>query len=138
MTIEYLSFICFVGRVHHSALSSSSFMKSSFLIQMIRWIRGSSRIEFFFSYSSSLEGSSLNGERLILNCSHLLLLFLLVELKVITYFWHTFFFYCFNLLCILHSSTVFSKPSSDLSSYLQIAWSRNKTSSVSLGKTLVV
>ena len=48
MTIEYLSFICFVGRLHldHFALSSSSFMKSSFLIQMIRWIRGSSRIEF--------------------------------------------------------------------------------------------
>ena len=39
MTIEYLSF---VGRLHldHSALSS-------FLIQMIRWIKGSSRIEFF-------------------------------------------------------------------------------------------
>ena len=33
----------------------------------------------------------LNGESLIFNCSHLLLLFLLVELKVITYFWHTFF-----------------------------------------------
>ena len=49
MTIEYLSFICLMGRIHldHSALSSSSFMKSSFLIQMIRWIRGSSRIEFF-------------------------------------------------------------------------------------------
>ena len=49
MEIEYLSFICFMGRLHldHSALSYSSFMKSSFLIQMIRWIRGSSRIEFF-------------------------------------------------------------------------------------------
>ena len=49
MTIEYLSFICFMGRIHldHSALSSSPFMKSSFLIQMIRWIRVSSRIEFF-------------------------------------------------------------------------------------------
>ena len=84
MATEYLSFICFVGRLHldHSALSYSSFMKSSF-IQMIRWIRGSSRIEFF-SYSSSLEGSSLNGKILIFNCSHLLLLFLLVKLKVIT------------------------------------------------------
>ena len=42
MTIEYLSFICFFGRLHldHSSLSS-------FLIQMIRWIRGSSIIEFF-------------------------------------------------------------------------------------------
>ena len=49
MTIEYLSFICFVGKIHldRSALSSSSFMKSSFLIQMIIWIRGSSRIDFF-------------------------------------------------------------------------------------------
>jgi len=49
MTIEYLSFVCFVGRLllDHSASSSSSFMKSSFLIQMIRWIRGSLRIEFF-------------------------------------------------------------------------------------------
>ena len=60
MTIEYLSFICFVGRLHldHSALSS-------FLIQMIRWIRGSS--ELSSSYSSSLEGSSLNGDSLIFN-----------------------------------------------------------------------
>ena len=50
MIIEYLSFIRFMGRLHldHSALSSSSFMKSSFLIQMIISIRGSSRIEFFF------------------------------------------------------------------------------------------
>ena len=42
MTTEYLYFICFMGRLHldHSALSS-------FLIQMIRWIRGSSRIDFF-------------------------------------------------------------------------------------------
>ena len=49
MTIEYLYFICFVGRLllDHSGSSSSSFMKLSFLIQMIRWIRGSSRIEFF-------------------------------------------------------------------------------------------
>ena len=49
MTIEYLSFVYFVGRLllDHSASSSSSFMKSSFLIQMIRWIRGSLRIEFF-------------------------------------------------------------------------------------------
>ena len=41
--------ICFVGRLllDHSTSSSSSFMKSSFLIQMIIWIRGSSRIESF-------------------------------------------------------------------------------------------
>ena len=38
-----------------------------------------------------------------------------------------------------HSSTVFSKSSSDLCPFLQIAWSRKQTSlSVSLGKTLVV
>ena len=37
-----------------------------------------------------------------------------------------------------HSSTIFSKSSSDLCSYLQIAWSSNQTYSVSLGKTLVV
>ena len=49
MTIEYLSFVCFVDRflLDHSASSFSSFMTSSFLIQMIRWIRGSLRIEFF-------------------------------------------------------------------------------------------
>ena len=49
MTIEYLAFVCFMGRLllDHSASSYSSFMKSSFLIQMIRWIRGSLRIEFF-------------------------------------------------------------------------------------------
>ena len=49
MTIEYLSFIRFMGRLllDPSTSSSSSFMTSSFLIQMIRWIIGSSRIEFF-------------------------------------------------------------------------------------------
>ena len=91
MTIEYLSFICFMGRLHldHSALSSYSFMKSSFLIQMIRWIEVLQ--ELSSSYSSSLEGSYLNGESLIFNCSHLLLLFLWVELKAITSFWNTLF-----------------------------------------------
>ena len=51
-----------MGRIHldQSALSSSSFMKSSFLIQMIRWIRCSSRIEFFIFLIGW--GSSLNGE----------------------------------------------------------------------------
>ena len=94
MTIEYLSFICFVGRLllDPSTSSSSSFMKSSFLIQMIRWIRGSSRIEFFIfliawgiffewweldiqliPFSSSRASSSSQS-----------------LLKVITSFWHTF------------------------------------------------
>ena len=46
MTIEYLSFIRFVGRLLLDP-SISSFMTSSSLIQMIRWIRGSSSNEFF-------------------------------------------------------------------------------------------
>ena len=88
-----------------------------------------------------------------------------IQLKVITFFWHTFLAWMnpmimgghprwlspllHSLLLLLllqdvmhsgssHSSTVFSNPSSELCSYLQIAWSRNQTSSVSLGKTLVV
>ena len=58
-------FICFVGRLLLSASSSSSFITTPFLIQMLRWIRGS-------SCSSSLEGSSLNRESLIFSFSHLL------------------------------------------------------------------
>ena len=141
MAIEYLSFICFVGRLHldHSALSSSSFMKSSFLIQMIRWIRGSSRIEFFIfliAWGIFFEWWEIDLQLLPSSSSllisqaesnHLLLAYiLLLPLQVVLHSRSS------------HSSTVFSKPSSDLSSYLQIAWSRNQTSSVSLGKTLVV
>ena len=37
-----------------------------------------------------------------------------------------------------HSSTGFLRSSSDVCSSLQIVWSRNQTSSVSLGRTLVV
>ena len=86
-----------------------------------------------------------------------------IPLKVITSFWHTFLermnpmilgFHSRWLSPLLHSpllllplqvvlhygsshsSTIFSKPSSDLSSYIQIAWSRNKTSLVSLGRNL--
>ena len=86
-------------------------------------------------------------------------------LKVITSFWHTFLtwinpmilgghsrwlslllrspFLLLPLQVVLHSgtshsSTIFWKPSSDLCSSLQIAWSRNQTSLMSLGKTLVV
>ena len=141
MAIEYLSFICFVGRLHldHSALSSSSFMKSSFLIQMIRWIRGSSRIEFFIFlinwgiffelWELDLQLIPSSSSLLISQAenNHLLLAYiLLLPLQVVL---HSGF---------SHFSIVFSKPSSDLSSYLQIAWSRNQTSSVSLGKTPVV
>ena len=44
-----LIFICFMGRLllEPSASSSSSFIIAVFLIQLIRWIRGSSRFEFF-------------------------------------------------------------------------------------------
>ena len=42
-----LIFICFVGRLLLSYSSSSSFIIASFLIQMLRWIRGSLRVEFF-------------------------------------------------------------------------------------------
>ena len=47
--IEYLYFIRFVGilLLDPSTSSSSSFTTSSFLIQMIRWIRSSSRDDFF-------------------------------------------------------------------------------------------
>ena len=49
MTIEYLYFIHFMGRLllESSASSSSLFIISSFLIQMLRWIRGSSRLDVF-------------------------------------------------------------------------------------------
>ena len=42
-------FICFVGRLllEPWASSSYSFIIALFLIQMLRWIRGSSRVEFF-------------------------------------------------------------------------------------------
>ena len=91
MTIKYLSFNCFVGKIHldHCTLSSSSFMKSSFLIQMIRWIRGSSRIEFFIfliAWGIFFEWWELDLQFLPSSSSPLW-----VEMKVITSFWHTFF-----------------------------------------------
>ena len=44
-----LIFICFMGRLllDPSTSSSSSLIIALFLIQMLRWIRGSSRVEFF-------------------------------------------------------------------------------------------
>ena len=67
-----LIFICFVGRLLLEPLASSfsSFITTSFLIQILRWIRGSSRIGSFIFLI--LEGSSLNRESLIFSCSHLL------------------------------------------------------------------
>ena len=161
-----LIFIWFMGRLlEPSTSSSSSFIIASFLIQMLRWIRGSSRVvlqELSSSYSSFLEGSSLDGERLIFSCSHLL--------------FSSFFFLCVlfpesaksNHFLLAHifqmneshdsgrpfkvaittstfftssftSSICFLGSYSDVCSFLQIAWSRNQTSlSISLGKTLVV
>ena len=71
-TIQIFIFISSVGRLllDPSASSFSSFITSSFLIQMLRWIRGSSRVESL--YSSSLEGSSLDRESLIFSCFHFL------------------------------------------------------------------
>ena len=110
MTIEYLSFIRFVGRLLDSSTSSSSsFMTSSFLIQMIRWIRGSLRIEFFtfliawgiffqwweldlqlLPYSSSLLMSQASSSSQSL-------------LKVITSFWHTFLEWMNSMMLRDHS-----------------------------------
>ena len=69
MTIEYLYFICFVGRLH-------------LLYHLLHWRNHhflSKWQELSSSYSSSLEGYSLNGERLIFNCSHLLLLWIMSQ-----------------------------------------------------------
>ena len=122
------------------------------------------------SYSSSIDGSSLDGESLIFSCSHLLFSsdesrffffskfaeinhFLLAHIlrmnkshdperpfKVaITTSILQFFFYRFKMFCILdlHILQLFSQSHlSDLSSYLQISWSRNQTYLVSLGRHL--
>ena len=106
---------------------------------MIRWIRGSSRIEFFvflIAWGIFFEWWELDLQLLPSSSSllisraesnHLLLAYiLLLPLQVVLHSRSS------------HSSTVFSKPSSYLSSYLQISWSMNQTSSVSLGKKLVV
>ena len=65
-----LIFIRFKGRLllEPLASSSSSFITSSFLIQMDKEVLQ----ELSPSYSSSLEGSSLNHESLIFSCSHIL------------------------------------------------------------------
>ena len=162
-----------MGRIllYPSASSSSSFMTSSFIIQIFKMDKRFSknwvlhiphRLRDLLSMvrAWSLVApifSSLNMSRAYSSSQSLL--------KVITSFWHIFLEWMnpmilgghsrrlspllhsplllLSLQVVLHSgsshsSTVFSKPSSDLSSYLQIAWSRNQTSSVYLGKTLVV
>ena len=154
-----------------SVSSSSSFITTTFLIQMLKmdkrffknWVlhiphrlrdllcmvRAWSSVAPIFSYLIISRASSSSQ----------------ILLKVITSFWHTFLewmnpmilgdhsrwlsplLHSATLLLPLqdvlhsrssHSSTIFSKPSSDLCSSLQIDWSRNQTYSVSLGKTLVV
>ena len=65
-----LIFLCFMGRLlEPSASSSSPFITASFLIQMLRWIIGSSRIEsFIFLIAWRI---FLNRESLIFSCSHI-------------------------------------------------------------------
>ena len=91
-------FICFVGRLllEPLASSSSSFITTSFLIQMLRWTRASSRIHIphhlrdllwtmrawslvaaiFSSHIMSRSSSCVHSSQSLL--------------KVITSFWHTF------------------------------------------------
>ena len=128
----YLLFVSWVDYLDHSALSSSSFMKSSFLIQMIRWIRGSSRIEFFIfliTWGIFFEWWELDLQLLPSSSSllisraesnHLLLVYILhmneshdpgrpfkVAITTSAYF----FFYRFKLFCILdlHILQLFSQ-----------------------------
>ena len=63
-------------------------MTSSFLIQMLRWIRGSSRIEFFIFLIAW--GIFLNGESLIFSWSHILF----------------FYYLCIFFLCALFLESV--------------------------------
>ena len=146
-----------MGRIHldHSSLSSSSFMKSSFLIQM-------TRIEFFIfliAWGIFFEWWELDLQLLPSSSS------LLMSRAESNYFLLAYIL-CMNptilgghsrwlspllqsplLLLLLqvvmhsrssHSSTVFSKPSFDLCSYIKIGLSRNQTCSVSFGNTLVI
>ena len=67
-----LIFICFVGGLllEPSTSSYSSFMIASFLIQMLRWIRGAS-IVYFFIFLIAWGIFFGWWEILIFNCSHL-------------------------------------------------------------------
>ena len=91
-----LIFICFVGRLLLLASSYSSFIKSPFLIQMIIWIRGSSRIEFFIfliAWGIFFEWWELDLQFLPSSSSLLMSQASSSsqsQLKVITSFWHTF------------------------------------------------
>ena len=165
-----LIFICFMGilLLESSALSSSSFMIASFLIQTLRWIRSSSRVEIFIfviDWGIFFGRWELDLQRRASSSSQILL-------KVITSFWNTFLKWMNSMILgghsrwpspILHSSLLLSplevvlwfmtawslhsgsshslagflRSYFDLCYSVQIAWSRNETSSMSLGKTLV-
>ena len=92
-----LIFICFEGRLLSNS-SYSSFITSSFLIQMLKWIRGFSRIEPFifliawgiFFESWELDIQFLPFPLLLLWVEILLLYAFQSLLKVITSFWNTF------------------------------------------------
>ena len=137
-----------MGRLHldHSALTSSPFMKSSFLIQM-------TRIEFFifliawgiffewWEVDLQLLPSSSSLLMSRAKSNHFLLAYVLrmnechdprrsfkVAITTSAFFTSSF-----------TSSICFIRSSSDVCYFLQIAWSRNQTSLlVSLRKTLVI
>ena len=138
-----LIFICFVGRLllDPSASSSSSFVTSSFLIQMLKMDK-----RFFKNWVLHIPYHLRNllwwwELDLKLLPSSLLLLWvelLLILLQVVLWFERPLTVWSLHS-GPSHPSNVLSKSYSDLCSSLQIAWSRNQTYlSVSLGKTLVV
>ena len=163
-----LIFICFVGiLLESSASSTSSFMIASFLIRMLRWIRCSSRVDififlidwgiFFGRWELDLQrrasSSSQSRLKVIIPSGTLFLNeWILWSWEAIQgghhhFCIHRFFFPCFWEILMTawslhsrssHSSASFLRSYSDLCSSLQIAWLRNQTSSMSLGKTLVV
>ena len=180
MMFSYKStFIRFVGRLllEPSASAYSSFMTSSFLIQMLRWIRGSSRFEPFifphrlrdilwmvrawsshllFSYYESIfflcvlfpESTEINHFLLAhiphMNESHDPGRPFKVAITTFAFSTSSSTTTSCSLVWEMavwslhsgssHSSTGFLSSYSDLCSSLQIAWSRNKKYSVSLGR----
>ena len=96
-----LIFICFVGRLllEPSTSSSTSFITTSFLIQILRWIRGSSRIEssvFLIAWGVFFGSWELDLRLLPYSISIIMSQYSYYVrssqslLKVITSFWHTF------------------------------------------------
>ena len=142
-----------MGRLLLLASSSYLFKRVSFLIEMLRLIRGSSRIKsfiFLITWGIFFEWWELDFQLLPSSSSplmsraesnHFLLAYILrmngshdpgrpFKVAITT---SAFFTYSFI------SSICFLRSYFDACYFLQIAWSRNQTSlSVSLGKTLVV